>query len=158
MKKAFLLLFAVVAAAWLLAGCAGVTITEADGKTETALTVRLPETYLLVTFPADLDKPATAQIVVLPTGRELRLKPHSGIGSANLQFVLTNGALSSWGVTTDSKVPETITAVTGLLAQVKAEAIKENRADKERVLLFRIVPADSSGGVPHFQRVPFPGE
>jgi hypothetical protein len=43
----------------------------------------------------------------------MKIKPR--IGTNDVKLTLTNGILTSYGLTTDTKIPETITAVTGLL-------------------------------------------
>jgi len=44
------------------------------------------------------------------------VQQHQGIGTSNLTFTLTNGVLTTYGLSQDSKVPETITATSGLLS------------------------------------------
>ena len=93
---------------WSLCGCAGVTITSAQGK---GLIAYAPEPYLLVT-------PAGTQVLWFPNYQKpLLVNIHPGFGSVNGSVTLTNGwMLTGLGVQADSKIPETITALESPLA------------------------------------------
>lgn len=90
-----------------LSGCASL---EFDAKGP-GLTYFEPKPYLAVSKAADCK--VTAAVLVLP-GEKKTLAFHSGYGMADLSASLANGMLQSVGQRTDTKIPETITAVAGL--------------------------------------------
>ena len=68
--------------------------------------------YLLVARTGNKDKPVEVSVVYLPDlAHPVYVKPRTGYGSANLTIALTNGMITSVGQTTDTKIPETITAL-----------------------------------------------
>jgi hypothetical protein len=50
---------------------------------------------------------------------------HSGYGSADLSVALSNGLITSVGQKTDTKVPETLNAISGLIPAVAKVAIAD---------------------------------
>lgn len=142
----------------LLAGCAGVTIQDASNR-DSPIPVRLPETYLLVSPSPEHPEIDEIKVITLPTGKELRLTPRAGFGSASLEFTLENGALASWGSAQDSTAADSITALTGVVAMFKTQQEAESSAakavDGRGVRLYRVV-SDSTGTI-RFEPVPWPG-
>lgn len=126
-KAAFL-----VAAATAISGCAGVSFYSDPGlKNKTGIPVYAPKPYLLVARTGAKDKPVEVSVIYLnDTSKVIYAKPQSGLGSAKLTLALTNGQMTSFGQDTDTKVPELITALSGMVTaragaeKVEAEARK----------------------------------
>ncbi|GAB5561222.1 MAG: hypothetical protein SynsKO_28690 [Synoicihabitans sp.] len=101
----------------LLTGCAGVKYySDAGGENPTALRIHQPKPYLLVTRSPDPTAPPAVSLVTLPDfspDGTVYVKRQSGIGTAEFNFTLSNGALSTWSDKADPKVTELITALTG---------------------------------------------
>ena len=126
-------LTATVFQAAILAGCASIDFGK-DG-----LTYYDPIPALLVATACDKDASTittTATIVVLP-GDKKSLKLRNGFGSSNLTVTLSNGMIVSVGQESDSKIPETLTALGGLGA---ATILEDNC--KPQVTLYRIEKTD----------------
>jgi hypothetical protein len=139
---------------FLLGSCANVKFYSAslnsDGSiknlNKTGLRVYTAKPYLLVEYntPPDKDTASKADpkaakdkaakidtlmvktsIIYLPdlqNPQYIKLTP--GLGSSDLKIALANGILTSYGLTTDTKIPETITAVTGLVTGLASAAGK----------------------------------
>lgn len=115
----------------LLFGAApGATDTEADAPAAELAKARTgslpffnPEPHLLVTVGTDCA--VASQVVALPgRRRQVVLKP--GYGSSELSLGFNNGLITSVGQKSDTKVPETITAISGLatgIAKVAAAGV-----------------------------------
>lgn len=103
-----------------LSGCAHLDFTDfTDGKG--GVTYYDPMPYLFVSINKDCV--TTATVVVLPEKKKT-VKFIPGYGSADLSVGLSNGMFTSVGQKTDTKIPETIGAITGLVGsipKVKAE-------------------------------------
>jgi len=112
MKKLFLL-----ATALSLTSCASVQFYNDAGLTQkSGLKIYPPKPYLLVERSPGTDVNIKTTIVYLPdTQNPTYVKVVPGLGSSDLQLELENGILKSYGLTTDSKIPETISAVTELI-------------------------------------------
>ncbi|GAB4487405.1 MAG: hypothetical protein OHK006_16450 [Thermodesulfovibrionales bacterium] len=95
----------------LLSGCAHIDF-GGDG-----MTYFDPEPYLFVSTKSDCI--TTATVLVMPGARK-SMKFVSGYGAADLSAKLTNGMIESVNQKTDTKIPETITTLTGL-GKVAAE-------------------------------------
>lgn len=106
-----------------LSGCAGIDLGS-DG-----LVYYDPEPYVLITTNKDCTQTITP--VTLP-GAKRSLKFKSGLGSAKLNVTLTNGMITTIGQETDTQIPQTITALTGL-----ATAQIQGICSEETVLLKR---------------------
>ncbi|MHB8789652.1 MAG: hypothetical protein ACYDBT_07200 [Desulfobulbaceae bacterium] len=107
----------VVVAGALLSGCAGVTFySESTLDNKTGIPIYAPKPYLLVARTGAKDKPLEVSIVYLnDPNKVIYAKPHSGLGSSNLTLALANGQMTSFGQQTDTKVPELIAALGGLI-------------------------------------------
>jgi hypothetical protein len=108
------------AVSWI-AGCANVTFHSDAALTQrTGLKFYTAKPYLLIGPTGNKDAPVKAEIISLsdlehPTYAIY----HPGWGSHNFTLAVgSNGTLSSYGQTADSKGPETITALTGALTSV----------------------------------------
>ena len=103
----------------LLPGCAGVKLYKDDSfdrSKRTGLKFYYPKPYLLVERNAAKDAPLKTTIIYLPDLTDpVYAKVISGMGSNAFSLALANGSLASYGVTTDSKIPETIAAAGGVL-------------------------------------------
>ncbi|WP_454917442.1 hypothetical protein [Xanthobacter sediminis] len=100
-----------------LSGCAGLAFQP--GPTDDGLTYFEPVPYLFVSTSENCT--LTATIISLP-GRERSVKFNSGYGSAELSVSLQNGILTSVNQKTDTKIPETITAIGGLVKDFRLSA------------------------------------
>lgn len=119
MKQLFL---SIPIACFILCGCAGVRLYKDEAFTKrTGLKFYYPKPYLLVEKNGAKDVPLKTTLLFLPDlPNPVYAKVTKGLGSNAFSIALTNGALSAYGVTTDSKIPETITAAGGWLTGVAA--------------------------------------
>lgn len=92
----------VIVSAMIIGGCARLDFGE-EG-----LLYFEPKPYLMVSV--DKECVATATVVSIP-GEAKHVKFKSGFGSAALSVALSDGMLTNVGQTTDTKIPETITAI-----------------------------------------------
>ncbi len=93
-----------------LFGCAHLDFNDfTDGKE--GVTYYDPKPYLFVSTTKDCV--STATVVVLPEKKKT-VKLKTGYGSADLSVGLSNGMITSVGQKTDTKIPETIGAITSL--------------------------------------------
>jgi hypothetical protein len=97
----------------LVAGCSRVEF--ADGWTSGSAHYYDPVPYLVVTLAKDCSSNAS---VLLVPGKQRSISFSSGYGTSNLSANFQGGMLSSVGQQTDTKIPETITALTGLATAV----------------------------------------
>lgn len=100
-----------------LGGCAGVTFySDPSLSTKTGIPIYAPKPYLLVARTGAKDKPVEISIVYLSDPKNvIYARPSSGFGSANLTLALANGQMTSFGQQTDTKIPEMVTALGGLI-------------------------------------------
>lgn len=130
---------------WLLGlplgACAGVQFQEAPSGD--ALMYFEPQPYFLI--QQDSTCVQTAKVVSVP-GHKRALKLKSGYGSAELSVALTpDGVLTNVGQKTDTKIPETITAVTGLatglakIATSKAGGVTKSASCRAAAAMYPIV-------------------
>jgi hypothetical protein len=110
----FLLLTGAMA---LMTSCATVKFYNDEAlKNETGLRVYSPKPFLLVEYRHTKTESVRSTIIYLPDlTKPQYIKPKPGIGSSALKLEITNGFLTSYGLTTDSKVPETLGKITDLL-------------------------------------------
>jgi hypothetical protein len=118
MKRAFH--FVIIASViFSLTGCASVRFyTKADLSGKTGLRFYTLKPYLLVEPHSEKDNTIKTSVVYLPdlaNPQYISFRP--GIGSSELKLAFTNGSLSSYGVVSDSRVPETINAIAGLVSK-----------------------------------------
>jgi len=116
-KLAILAVFAV--ASILFTGCATVKVySDAGLKNETGLRFYTLKPYLLVEYLANKDNTVKTSIVYLPdlsSPQYIKLK--SGIGSSELKMTFSNSSLESYGVVTDSQLPESMAAFADILSK-----------------------------------------
>jgi len=118
MKK--LIVFAAILVALILfSGCATVKIYSDAGLTrETGLRFYTLKPYLLVEYQAGKDNIVKTSVVFLPDIASPQfMKLRSGIGSSELKMTFSNSALESYGVITDSQLPESMAAFADILSK-----------------------------------------
>ena len=134
MKKLTILVVLTVAGI-LLAGCATVKVySDAGLKNETGLRFYTLKPYLLVEYQAGKDNILTTSVVFLPdiaSPQFMKLRP--GIGSSELKMTFSNSALESYGVVTDSQLPESMAAFADILSKsaYAAQNFSGTRQDTE---------------------------
>lgn len=89
----------------LLSGCARINF-GGDG-----MTYYDPKPYLFVSTTKECV--TTATVITIPEVKKV-MTFESGYGSAELSATLSNGMISSVGQKTDTKIPETLTAIASL--------------------------------------------
>lgn len=103
----------------LLARCATVRVySDAGLKNETGLRYYTLKPYLLVEYMAEKDNTVRTSVVYLPdlsSPQYMFIRP--GIGSSELKMAFKNSALESYGVSTDSKLPESMEAFAAMLSK-----------------------------------------
>jgi hypothetical protein len=109
----------VVATFLVIAGCATVKVySDAEMTKETGLRYYTLKPYLLVEYRAEKDNTVKTTVVYLPdmaSPQYMVVKP--GIGSGEVKMTLKNGALETYGVITDSKLPESMAAFADILSK-----------------------------------------
>ena len=118
MKK-LAILAALTVSGILLTGCATVKIySDAGLKNETGLRFYTLKPYLLVEYMAAKDNTVKTTVIYLPDITDpqfMVLKP--GIGSSELKMAFNNSALETYGVATDSQLPESMAAFADILSK-----------------------------------------
>ena len=158
---------ALVLVAWL-AGCASVTVTPIKSTDLETQGVRYYESepYLLVTkdVPKTDTPPSTytIKLVWLPNyNKGYAVKTTPGLGTANGSVTLADGwQLKVLGANVDSKIPETINAVTNLIQALGVSAIKVASGTEVRLEdielkpgLYRLNFSEETGYVRGLERV-----
>jgi hypothetical protein len=119
MSKKMLLLTAL---SFVMAGCAGVEIKRVTLENPYAEGLRFyrPYPYLLITNEEGKTG-LISKIIYLPNkNEEYAIKVRGGMGSIDAKFTLENGwNLTEYGETKDSKTAEIVTALAGVLRDVK---------------------------------------
>ncbi|PHR94011.1 MAG: hypothetical protein COA80_12920 [Leeuwenhoekiella sp.] len=102
----------------IFSSCATVKFyNDANLTQESGIEFYQPKPYLLVERKPSKDVALKSSIIYLPDLTKPKYaKLKAGFGSNDLKLSLSNGIITSYGITTDSKVPETITALTGVLS------------------------------------------
>ena len=153
MKKLTVLTVLAVAGI-LFAGCATVKVySDAGLKNETGLRFYTLKPYLLVEYPEEKDNSVKTSVVYLPDLSDpqyMVLKP--GIGSSELKMTFNSSALQSYGVVTDSKIPESFEAFAAMLSKTAYAAQtftgtsphgEMNQEQKFPFRLFEIIPTSN---------------
>lgn len=137
----------------LLAGCATVKVySDAELNKETGLRCYTLKPYLLVEYMAEKDNTVKTSVIYLPdlaSPQFMVLK--SGIGSSELKMSFNNSALESYGVTADSKLPESLEAFAAMLSKTAYATQSLTHPEPETLnpepgvsfRLFEILPASS---------------
>ncbi len=145
MKKLHVLAVLAVALG-LFTGCATVKVYSDAGMTaETGLRYYTLKPYLLVEYMANKDNTVKTSVVFLPdlsAPQYIKVKP--GIGSSELKMTFSNSTLESYGVATDSQLPESMAAFADILSKsaYAAQNFAGSRPDtdnvQERAIQFRL--------------------
>jgi hypothetical protein len=121
-RNAMRLPMLVPTALWLLlvSGCARITFHDAaekPAKTNVGVEYYNSKPYLLVAQTAE--KGYTASLITIPdVAHPRRAFLHPGYGTSNLSMQLSNGMLTNVGQQGDTQIPQTITALGGLISPV----------------------------------------
>lgn len=147
MIRTWFVLLCALALTASLAGCATVTVRPVTRDDRATPGVRFYESepYLLVTKDVLKDNTSkagvsthTIQIVFLPNyNMGYAVKTTPGLGTANGSVKLANGwQLTEFGAIVDTKIPETISAVTDLVKALGVSALtKGPKAPPETIVL-----------------------
>jgi len=145
MKKNLVLAVLAVAGI-LITGCSTVKVySDAGLTTETGLRYYTLKPYLLVEYMANKDNTVKTSVVFLPdlsSPQYIKVKP--GIGSSELKMTFSNSTLESYGVATDSQLPESMAAFADILSKsaYAAQNFSGSRSDtdnvQERAIQFRL--------------------
>lgn len=120
MKNRFYLLSVLI---FFMVGCAGVKITRLASDNDYKEGIRFYRSYPYVLISINKDtKALQATTVFLPKmNEEYVINVRSGLGTVNASFDLADGwNLTHFGDTRDSKIPDTITALTGTFKEIAA--------------------------------------
>lgn len=111
-----------------------------------------PHPYLLVSFVEkqngeNTESSATVQLLYLPDlTKPMEAEFKSGwFGSSNLSLTLENGMISAIGVQSDTKVPETIASVAGMLSAIGEKSAKSMVSSEEPFKLYKFVVKEVEG-------------
>lgn len=122
----------------LMTGCATVKVySDAGLNTETGLRYYTLKPYLLVEYNANKDNTVKTSVVFLPdlsSPQYIKVKP--GIGSSELKMTFLNSTLESYGVATDSQIPESMASFADILSK-SAYAVQNfsgSKPDSDNVL------------------------
>jgi hypothetical protein len=118
----------------LLTGCAGVDFYSTPNLqrgTETGIPIYASKPYLLVARTGSKDKPTEISVVHLSDpSKVIYAKPKPGFGSSNLTLALSNGQMTAFGQQVDTKTPELITSLAGLITARGGASKAEAEAEK----------------------------
>jgi hypothetical protein len=120
-------IFYLLPVAVILAGCAGLQFNPTPQPD--ALTYNEPIPYFQVVRNGDCT--VSGAVVSLP-GRARSVAFRNGYGTADLSVSLQNGILTSVNQKTDSKIPETLSAVASLAGAAKIATVKDAKTGAEK--------------------------
>lgn len=113
MKKYILFLISLT----ILYSCSSVQIySDGELKKKTGLKYYPVKPYLLVELKSNKDMTIKTSIIYLPdllSPQYLKVTP--GIGANELKMSFANGSLTSYGLTSESEIPETISSLATLI-------------------------------------------
>lgn len=146
----------------LLCACAGVEVRELkEGEAEKpGFTFYRPHPYLLVA--KGQAGSAEVSLIYLPDrSKGYVIKKRDGLGSVDFRFTLENGwNLTQFGQTTDPKIPEMMTAVSGLVGSAASLLRPAPGSAKSTMVGDELPPGlyrcvfDSAGAVVELKEVP----
>lgn len=147
----------VLAAAVFVCGCARVSVKPLTKENAPGVRFYEGAPHLFVSKQTkDGKEEYTSQVVYLPNfKRGFTIQTHPGLGSVESGIKLANGwQLSELGVKSDSKIPETIEAVTGLISALSpAKAAAGSNASALEPGLYRIEFDASTGATTGLTRL-----
>jgi len=116
-------------------GCASVKFySDADLKHETGLRYYTLKPYLLVEYKAEKDNTVKTTVIYLPDlANPQYVKTTPGLGSNELKMNFENGALASYGLISESQIPETLEAFAAMLSKSAYAAQTFTAGDKLQV-------------------------
>ncbi len=119
MKKSLTVFVVTVGIILLTFGCASVKFYSDPGlKNETGLRYYTLKPYFLVEYQAEKDNIVKTTVVYLPdlaAPQYMYIRP--GLGSGEVKMNFKDGALESYGIVTDSKIPESLEAFAAMLSK-----------------------------------------
>ena len=134
-----------IAALLSCTGCAHMEFSKTDNERGIPFYTSVP--YILLTTNADCS--TAGNVLYLPDLAHPRYAiPHPGYGANNLTIALANGMMSSFGQQTDTKVPETLTALGSLATALpkvfalNAPATQTTTCPKKQAKLYRVDDKD----------------
>lgn len=103
----------------LLSGCASVRFySDAELKNKTGLRYYTLKPYLLVEYKAEKENTVKASVVYLPDlANPQYVVIRNGLGSGELKMTFGNGALTSYGVVSESELPKALEAFASVLSK-----------------------------------------
>ena len=121
----------------IFTGCAHISFHDpANPNADVGVEYYKPKFYLLVTKNKDGTK---ADMLTLPDLTQPRYALlHPGYGSSNLSLKLSNGVLTDVGQTVDTKIPETITALSSLATAAAVRAAPNGETGELYVKLYEV--------------------
>jgi len=131
----------ILALALLFTGCAHISFHDSNNPGRNiGFEYYKPKFYLLVTDDKDGTK---ASVVTLPDLTQPRYALlHAGYGSSNLSLAQSNGVLTTVGQAVDTKIPETIAAVSGLATAAAKRATRDADTGKPYAKLYELSNSD----------------
>ena len=149
--KRLKLITGIILAIVLVSGCATVKVySDAGLNNETGLRYYTLKPYLLVEYLANKDNTVKTSVVYLPDlSSPQYMKISSGLGSSELKMSFANSSLESYGVATDSKLPESMEAFAAMLSKSAYAAQAFTRPETQGTInqgqgtafrLFEIIP------------------
>jgi len=117
-KKSISLLLLLVGL-FAFTGCASVKFySDPELKNETGLRYYTLKPYLLVEFMAEEDNTVKTTVIYLPDlANPQYVKTTPGLGSNELKMDFENSALTSYGIISESQIPETLEAFAAMLSK-----------------------------------------
>ena len=122
----------------LFSACAGVKIYSDAALTKpSAIQFHYSKPFLLVEKNSNANGGKKVSIVYLPDlSASYYAKTKGGLGQSDLKMVFENGALASYGIGTDTKIPETLAALSTMLSNSlnqisKLPAIEKSNSNNE---------------------------
>jgi hypothetical protein len=129
-------------------GCAHTAFyRDQELKQETGFRFYTARPYLLVAHTGAADKPTEVSIVFLPDTTNPQYAVHKpGWGSSELTINLANGMATSVGAKADSKGPETLTAVSGLMSSAASLVTALEAARRREAQALGVPPPEPKPG------------
>jgi len=104
---------------FLFTGCASVKFySDSNLTNETGLRYYTLKPYLLVEFKAEKDNTVKTTVIYLPDlANPQYVRTTTGLGSNELEITFENGAVTSYGLLSESQIPETLEAFAAMLSK-----------------------------------------